>query len=60
MRIIAATRGLTGQIADACGLHRTSVQQWEKVPAQHVLTVAKLLKRAPHLIRPDLYPKRSR
>jgi len=57
MAEISATRGLAGKIAAACGLHRTSVVEWKQVPPRHVLTVAKLLKRSPHSIRPDLYPK---
>lgn len=57
MAEISATRGLALKIATACGLHRTSVVEWKKVPPRHVLTVAKLLKRTPHSIRPDLYPK---
>jgi hypothetical protein len=35
------------------------VWNWQRVPADHVLTVEQLLDIPRHLIRPDLYPPPS-
>jgi DNA-binding transcriptional regulator YdaS (Cro superfamily) len=58
---IHAIRGLSARIAEACGIHRSAVYQWKRVPPQQVLTVAAILGLTPEQIRPDIFrPKRSR
>jgi DNA-binding transcriptional regulator YdaS (Cro superfamily) len=56
---IHATRGLSAEIARACGLHRSAVYQWKQVPPQRVLLVAELLNLSPEQLRPDVFKKRS-
>lgn len=54
---IRNTRGLAVRVAEACGIKRTAVYQWTRVPPERVLIVAPLLDMTPRQIRPDIYPK---
>jgi DNA-binding transcriptional regulator YdaS (Cro superfamily) len=56
---IHATRGLSAEIARACGIHRASVYQWKRVPPVQVLTVAELTGLTPEQIRPDVFRPRK-
>lgn len=56
---IRAERGLAVRVAEACGIKRTAVYQWQKVPIERVHIVARLIKLTPEQIRPDIFrPKR--
>jgi DNA-binding transcriptional regulator YdaS (Cro superfamily) len=59
MRTIRATRGLSVRIAAACGVHRSAVYQWTKVPPQHMMAVAEIMGIQIEDVRPDLF-RRSR
>lgn len=48
-------RGMATEIAAACGISRQAVQSWAKVPEQYVKTVARIMKKKPRQIRPDLH-----
>ena len=52
-------RGLSAQVARACGIHRAAVYQWKRVPAVHVHTVARMLNITPNQIRPDVFVDES-
>lgn len=43
------------EIASACGIGRTSVTNWTKVPARHVLAVEALTGVSRHELRPDIF-----
>lgn len=43
------------EIAAACGLGRTAVVMWKRVPAAHVLTVERLTGISRHVLRPDVF-----
>ena len=61
MTKIKATRGLPGKVAEACGIDRHAVYQWDRVPVNRVHTVAVLIKMTPAQIRPDIFlPKKKR
>ena len=47
--------GLAKAIADKVGVRYQAVQQWKRVPAAHVLTLAPLLQMEPEDIRPDVF-----
>jgi Bacterial toxin YdaS len=49
-------RGLLGDVADACGIRRQAVSQWQEVPWNRVLEVERVTGVRRHLIRPDIYP----
>jgi pyruvate kinase len=49
-------RGTAPLIAEALGILPGGVWQWRRVPAQHVLTIERLLKIPRYEIRPDIYP----
>ena len=53
---LRSKRGILSQIARECGLTRQAVIQWRRVPAERVLTVARVVGVDPSAIRPDLYP----
>lgn len=55
IRLIRETRGMSAEIARACGIERAAVYQWERVPPGRVLVVAKILNMAPRRIRPDIF-----
>ena len=42
-------------VAKALKLHRQTVYQWKRVPAHHVLKMAKLSGLEPKQIRPDVF-----
>jgi hypothetical protein len=52
---IRSTRGLSVRIAEACGVHRSAVYQWTRVPATQMATVAKVMDLEPQQVRPDLF-----
>jgi len=57
---IRATRGLPVEVARACGIERSAVYQWHRVPVEQVHTVAKVLDLTPEQIRPDIFRPRKR
>ena len=58
---IRGTRGLSVKVAEACGIERSAVYQWTRVPIERVHEVAGVLKMRPADIRPDIFkPKRKR
>lgn len=59
MLAIRETRGMSVQIAEACGIDKAAVYQWKRVPPQWVNVVAKIIKKRPEQIRPDIF-RRSR
>jgi len=59
VRSIRETRGLSAEIARACGIERAAVYQWAQVPPHWVTTVAKIIGKKPERIRPDIF-KRGR
>ena len=50
-------RGRTTAVATECGISSQAVSQWDRVPAEHVLTVERITGAPRHEIRPDIYPK---
>ena len=58
MRRVYKERGLASIIAREVGVTPSAVQQWKKVPPEHVMTLAPLLKLRPEEIRPDIFRKR--
>lgn len=54
--MVRNVRGTAPRIAAACGVIRSAVWNWKRVPAEHVLTVEELLGIPRHRIRPDIYP----
>jgi Putative antitoxin of bacterial toxin-antitoxin system, YdaS/YdaT len=58
MTKIRTTRGLSAEVAKACGVHRAAVYQWKRVPPQWVNTVSKVLGITPERIRPDIFKRR--
>jgi hypothetical protein len=60
MRRVYLQRGLAMQIAAKVGVTYQAVQKWKRVPPEHVMTLAPMLKLRPEDIRPDVFrPKRS-
>ena len=57
---IHSMRGMSAEIARACGIHRTAVYQWRRVPPERVQIVAELTGWAPEQIRPDVFRPRKR
>lgn len=49
-------RKLGGKIAEACDITRQAVSLWRQVPPEHVVSVSKVVRFAPHRIRPDVFP----
>jgi pyruvate kinase len=56
LNMVRKVRGTAPRIAKACNINREAVWNWQRVPAEHVLTVEALLDIPRHKIRPDLYP----
>ena len=54
---IRAERGLAVRVAEACGIDRAAVYQWERVPIARVHEVADVLRLQPEEIRPDIFRK---
>ena len=52
---IRATRGLAVRVAEACGIARAAVYQWDKVPIERVHEVAEVIGMTPEQIRPDIF-----
>jgi hypothetical protein len=60
---IAALRkkpGMLAKVARELGLQRQATSKWTRVPATHVLEVARISRISRSILRPDLYPKRGR
>jgi transcriptional regulator with XRE-family HTH domain len=58
---IRKERGLSVRVAEACGIKRTAVYQWEQVPLSRVHVVAEVLGIKPEQVRPDFFkPARRR
>jgi len=60
MRRIYAERGLGTRIAAELGVTYQAVQQWKRVPPEHVMSVAAILDLKPEDIRPDIFRPRKR
>ena len=60
MRRIYSERGLATDIARKLGLTYQAVQQWKRVPPEHVMSVAPILDMKPEDIRPDIFKPRKR
>jgi len=60
MRRIYLQRGLALQIAEKLGISYQAVQKWKRVPPEHVMTLAPILKMTPEQIRPDIFKPRKR
>jgi len=54
MKEIIAAAGGHAALAAACGVNRTTVYGWAKVPPQHVSAAAKASGIPAHVLRPDL------
>jgi hypothetical protein len=52
---IFETRGRPTAVAKACNVSRQALDNWYRVPAQHVITVSEFVKMTPHEIRPDVF-----
>lgn len=48
--------GSYSRIAAALGLTRQTVAAWQRVPAEHVITVEEVSGIPRHELRPDIYP----
>jgi transcriptional regulator with XRE-family HTH domain len=57
LKQIRGQRGLSAEIARACGIERAAVYQWKKVPAKWVQHVAKVTGKRPERLRPDIFVK---
>jgi pyruvate kinase len=57
---IRTTRGLSVRVAEACGIERAAVYQWDKVPIERVHDVAKVIGMTPEQIRPDIFKRRRK
>jgi len=55
---IRNTRGLSVRVAEACGIKRTAVYQWEQVPLERVYVVAKVIGMKPEDVRPDFFKRK--
>jgi hypothetical protein len=55
MRSIRRTRGQAVRIAEACGINKTAVYQWKRVPPERVPTVSTIIGLPPEQIRPDVF-----
>jgi len=56
---IKETRGLAVRVAEACGIARSAVYQWDRVPIERVHAVSKVIGMTPHQIRPDIFKRRG-
>ena len=53
---ILARRGAVTRIATGLGISPAAVSQWQRIPAERVGELARLLDLPPHRLRPDLHP----
>jgi len=60
MRRVYKERGLASILAREVGITPRAVQQWKKVPPEHVMTLAPILEMTPEQIRPDIFKPRKR
>ena len=60
MRRIYGERGLASIVAREVGITPRAVQQWKRVPPEHVMALAPLLKMRPEEIRPDIFRPKKR
>jgi pyruvate kinase len=47
------------QIADAIGISRAAVSQWQRVPERHLAVVSRLTRISRRRLRPDLYTRQA-
>lgn len=43
------------KVGKAIGRHHTTVSAWLRIPAEHVLAIARMAAISPHVIRPDVF-----
>jgi pyruvate kinase len=53
---LLARRGMVTRIATALGISPAAVSQWQRVPSERVVELARLLELPAHQLRPDLHP----
>lgn len=53
---ILKRHGVRAKIARELGLHHSAPYQWREVPADKLISVARILFVHPSELRPDLYP----
>lgn len=56
---IRSERGLSVKVAEACGIERSAVYQWTRVPVERVHEVAEVIGQTPEQIRPDIFKRRK-
>ncbi|MBL7237682.1 MAG: helix-turn-helix domain-containing protein [Komagataeibacter hansenii] len=54
-REIIRLAGGPSKVARASGRHHATVIGWARIPAEHVLTIARMSGISPHEIRPDVF-----
>lgn len=55
VREAAAKIGGVIKLSEKLGLSRAAASQWDRVPAEHVLTVERLTGVSRHVLRPDIF-----
>ena len=60
MRKIFAKPGFAAEVARRLDVTHQNVSGWNRVPAHHVMDVAKILRMAPSAIRPDIFGRRRK
>jgi pyruvate kinase len=55
MRAIRKNRGQSVLIAEACGINKSAIYQWKRVPPHWVNKVSKIIGIPPEKIRPDVF-----
>lgn len=53
---ILKKHGVRAKIARELGIHHSAPYQWQEVPADRLISVARILSVHPSELRPDLYP----
>ncbi len=53
---IRAEHGLQTRVAEACGITRQAVGDWDRVPPQHAAKVGDIINMTLHEMRPDIFP----
>lgn len=54
--LIRSHRGMLAKIADDLGLARSTVSEWDKVPAERLPEVERITGIPRHILRPDIVP----
>jgi pyruvate kinase len=55
MALIRAQRGLISKIAAELGISQSAVSMWERVPAERVVEIERIVGIPRHRLRPDLH-----